>query len=325
MSLRILITGVQSSLGRAVLNELRQRDRAHGTPSHIVGTGRASQLEPQVALSLSAYAPCDLTNPQDVEGLIAAARPQQIYHLARVGLARHLADDPWCEQAALASLVHAARGLGESSPVRVVAAGSAAELGLLAESDLPVTEAFSCQPVSTYGWQKLHQTRWAYQEGRGKVEVVIARIFNLVGPHLSATCAPGRFSRELAALPLGGQTEIRCGSLAPRRDFVDVRDAAAAMVDLAEHGNAGEVYNVCSGQSHSMWEVCQMLSLATQVKVQWLEDTALARANDLPDVRGDAGKLRNLTGWQPHVPLEQSLKDLVASLRPAPVPLVKSA
>ena len=325
MSQRVLITGVQSSLGRAVLRAFRERAQRQGAGVHVTGTGRSSQVDPQVAAALDVYAPCDLTNPHDVENLVAVVRPQMIYHLARVGLPSHAVDDPWCEQVALASMARAAQAHAASLPVRIVAAGSAAELGLLTEADLPVTEAYPCQPVSTYGWQKLHQTRWAYQEGRGPIEIVVARIFNLVGPYLSATCAPGRFARELAALPPGTQTEIRCGSLSPRRDFIDVRDAAVAMVDLAELGMPGEVYNVCCGHSHSMWEVCQMIEAAAQVRVRWLEDAALARGNDLPDVRGDFSKLRNLTSWQPRVSLQQSLQDLVTSIRPSPERLAKSA
>ena len=41
-------------------------------------------------------------------------------------------------------------------------------------------------------------------------------------------------------------------------------------------------------------------------------DPALVRAHEVLDVRGDASRLRELTGWEPEIPLERTLADSVA-------------
>jgi nucleoside-diphosphate-sugar epimerase len=43
-------------------------------------------------------------------------------------------------------------------------------------------------------------------------------------------------------------------------------------------------------------------------------DPALVRRDEALDIRGDSSALRDLTGWQPSVPLESSLADVLASV-----------
>jgi hypothetical protein len=40
----------------------------------------------------------------------------------------------------------------------------------------------------------------------------------------------------------------------------------------------------------------------------------LVRASDPPEIRGDATLIRGLVGWQPRIPLEQTLRDVLAEM-----------
>ena len=43
-------------------------------------------------------------------------------------------------------------------------------------------------------------------------------------------------------------------------------------------------------------------------------DQSLVRADDPAEIRGDATLIRQLVGWQPAIPLEQTLRDVLAAL-----------
>lgn len=319
---RVLVTGAQSSLGRQVLKEVRRHASRAGLTVRLTGTGRSSSLDPEIGKALDDYVSCDLSCVDQVQELVAKARPDWIFHLARVGISAPLAADEWCEQTALQCLCHAVQIQQPEDQVRVVVAGSAAEIGMVTADDLPITEEFHCQPVSLYGLQKFHQTQWAVsQDRRQPLQLVVARIFNLIGPHLPATCASGRFARELALLQPGDRVQINTGPLTARRDYIDVRDAARALVQLVTVGNAGDIYNVCSGISEPLSSLCETLAEIVQASVDWNVDPRMNRANDVADVRGSAQKLQDLADWRPQIPLNQSLYDLIASVRPALSPL----
>ena len=100
-----------------------------------------------------------------------------------------------------------------------------------------------------------------------------------------------------------------------RRDYTDVRDVVRAYRLLAVSGEPGEAYNVCSGRTASAAELVQALAAGTGTAVAHVVDPSLVRAHEVMEIRGSADKLRASTGWEPEIPLEQTLADAVASFR----------
>ena len=90
------------------------------------------------------------------------------------------------------------------------------------------------------------------------------RAFNHLGPGQTNRFVAPALAERIALNELEGREVVPVGNLTPRRDFTDVRDVVRAYRLLAEHGEAGEAYNVCSG---------------TDITVQQLADTLVhARA-----------------------------------------------
>ncbi len=114
-----------------------------------------------------------------------------------------------------------------------------------------------------------------------------------------------------------GQREavIYVGNLAAARDFTDVRDVVRAYSALLVHSVAGEVYNVCSGQAHSMQSILETLISYSKVPIEIRVEADRFRPVEIPIMTGDNSRLRNATGWQPQIPIEQSVRDVLDEWR----------
>jgi GDP-4-dehydro-6-deoxy-D-mannose reductase len=142
---------------------------------------------------------------------------------------------------------------------------------------------------------------------RPPVEVIIARVFNPIGPGTPDNHALGRFAAELARPEVESLT---VGSLEPRRDFVDVRDVARALVALADRGMGGTIYHVGTGNSHRVVDGLNHLLRRCDRRVAVVQDPKLA-ANPGPlDSRAAIARIVEHTGWRPEISWEQSLNDL---------------
>src|SRR5262249_34330010 len=141
------------------------------------------------------------------------------------------------------------------------------------------------------------------------VEVVIARVFNPVGPGIPPTQAFGEFAAGLLD-PAADPLPLFVGNLDARRDFIDVRDAARAMVALAEHGQAGSVYHVGSGVSRPVSEGLDRLIGLSGRTVKVIVDPRRHARKGPSDSRADIKRITTLTEWRPSVSFEQSIADL---------------
>jgi GDP-4-dehydro-6-deoxy-D-mannose reductase len=188
---------------------------------------------------------------------------------------------------------------------RLLVVGSAAEYAASDQRE-PIREDHLLAPNSRYGLTKLFQFELSQMALRAGMPVVYARPFNLVGPGVSSSTAVGDISKRLADLMHGqGSGFLDVGDLDRWRDYVDVRDVAAAFRILLENAPPGGVYNVCSGKPVLLADVVdKLLSLAgKEVKLRQVEGS--------PSVTfqvGDSSRLRTL-GWSPAYDLDDSLRD----------------
>ncbi|MDE2512018.1 MAG: GDP-mannose 4,6-dehydratase [Elusimicrobia bacterium] len=290
---RILITGAGGFLAGPLIARLE---------------GRAS-LYKAARTAAPGVRAWDLADPDQARALVAAARPDEVYHLAGTTRVQDW-NGRW--RAHVSSTVNLLEALASTRrPVRMVISGSSAEYGGAGGARRP-NEASPLEPVTPYGACKLAQTLAALSFSRGSVNVVAARIFNVLGPGTPENLAPGAFARQIARVARGLQPpEIVVGDLVTRRDYVDVRDVAAALELLMRRGRSGECYNVGTGRSTPMRAVLHGLADAAGVRIAERADPVLRRASEVRDVAADARKIRRL-GWAPRIPLAKSLADTLA-------------
>jgi GDP-4-dehydro-6-deoxy-D-mannose reductase len=290
---RILITGAGGFLAGPLIARLEHRGR-------LFKIGRAE------APGIRSF---DLSSPAHARDAVRAARPDEVYHLAGGTRGRGW-DALWRSHAtATINLMEALAARG--APVRVVVSGSSAEYGA-AGGALRAVETDPLEPVTLYGSCKLAQSLAALSYSRGPVEVVVARIFNVLGPGTPENLAPGAFAKQVARIAAGLQApEVSVGDLSPRRDYVDVRDVASALEVLMKRGRPGEAYNVGTGRLSSMRSILRGLASAGGVRVRERVDRDRLRRSEVQALAADPAKLRAL-GWKPRVPLARSLADTLA-------------
>jgi GDP-4-dehydro-6-deoxy-D-mannose reductase len=78
-----------------------------------------------------------------------------------------------------------------------------------------------------------------------------------------------------------------------------------------EKGEPGEVYNVGRGKCWSIREMMDMLLTHSTAKITTQEDPARLRPSDVPILWADTAKFQRATGWEPAIPFEKTLADLL--------------
>jgi len=220
-------------------------------------------------------------------------RPSVVFHLAAMSDPRLCEADP---ESCHAVNVEGTRMLAQAADCTLVVVSTVHVYG--APMWLPVTEHHPLVPKGVYARSKAQ----AEQVASG---AIIARIFNLTGPGQGAQFAPADWARQS-----WDEGPIDCGNLDVERDYLDVRDAADGLLALAREGQPGQAYNLCSGRAVAMRWILEQLAPGREVRV----DPARERP-EVPVLLGSNDKARGL-GWEPRIPLEQSLADLRASVAP---------
>jgi GDP-4-dehydro-6-deoxy-D-mannose reductase len=118
------------------------------------------------------------------------------------------------------------------------------------------------------------------------------------------------FAKQVAAIEAGAHEPlIRVGNLDSIRDFTDVRDMVRAYWLAATRARPGEVYNIASGHGITIREMLQQIVGHARVEVRIETDPARLRPSDVEVLIGDSSKFRAETGWQPTIPLAQTIAD----------------
>lgn len=326
--MRYLVTGGQGLVGRSVVAALLSRpdtevvsigrspyDNRHFTHNvHVNGELTRALLPHGMEAhdpSRFRYESLDITNTAAVCSLLELSAPDTIVHLAS-----GLRDD---EPGALVhvnilgtvSLFQAIERSAAKRP-RVILGSSGSVYGPVASDRLPIREEECCTPIDPYAVSKRAGEDFAaVLGGSAGVPVVIARIFNVVGPGQEERHVCGRFAAQLAAICSGAAPPVmEVGDLRPTRDFIDVRDVAAAIITLAAASDAAGSYNLASGREVSIATILEMLVALAGCGARMRYEQRYVRQAEISRVYADITRLRRL-GYEPRFTLEESLRDVL--------------
>jgi GDP-4-dehydro-6-deoxy-D-mannose reductase len=312
--LKVLVTGVGGFVGGHLVEFLRAEhpdveifglERAHGAASDALPAGVRS-------------VPAELDDPASVDAALEGLDPERVIHLAGQSSVQQSWTDPGGTlRTNVLGLVHLVDALRRRGAPRLLIVGSADEYGPVAGDAGPIREDAPLRPTSPYAVSKAAQGLLALQyTGSGGLPVILTRTFPHTGPRRGEAFAESSFARQIAEIEAGLRPPVlKVGNLEAIRDFTDVRDVVRAYWALLERGRPGEVYNVCSGRGLRIREVLERLLALAGVAVEVSVDPERLRPSDIPTLVGDRTRLKLATGWEPRIPIETTLADLLNDWR----------
>jgi GDP-4-dehydro-6-deoxy-D-mannose reductase len=311
--LRILITGASGFAGFHLTQHILQtspHDEVHGT---------CFSPHDEKSLQGAIYHILDLRNPNEVDALIEAVKPDQIYHLAAQAMVKQSFADPWATlETNIRSEVNLLQScLKQGLRPRFIIVSTGELYANASLTDRPSDETIPPQPTSPYSVSKVAQELLGIQYHSSRnIPAIVVRPFNQMGPGQREGFVAPDFAMQIARIEAGLQPpEMRVGNLEARRDFSDVRDVARAKVLLMTHGEAGQIYNIASGRARSIQEILDFLLSQSKVSIKVTFDPERMRPANVPLLWGDPSKLQKVTGWQPEISFEQSLTDVLDDCR----------
>jgi GDP-4-dehydro-6-deoxy-D-mannose reductase len=311
--MRVLITGITGFAGSHLVDYCLTRKDVE-----VCGIQRWRSRTENIEHCLSDFCmyECDVRDASSVRDVIEQVKPDWIFHLA----AQSFVPTSW--RAPTESLTtnilgqlnvfEAVRKTGLRPRIQI--AGSSEEYGMVNPiEELPLKETNALRPLSPYAVSKVSQDLLAYQYFMSfKMDVVRTRGFNHTGPRRPPVFVCSDFAKQLVDIEKGKRDPvIRVGNMDAVRDFTDVRDTVRGYWLALEKGKSGDVYNICSGVGRKMSEVLEMLIELSGVKVKVVRDESRMRPSDVPILVGDYSKFKKETGWEPLIPFEQTLEDLL--------------
>ena len=306
---KVLITGADGFVGRYLTAYLLEEANAE-----VLGL----DLRPPrsgAPWDRCEFGVCDILEREEIISHVERFQPGYVFHLAAQSSVHRSWENPQLTYdiavRGQANVMDALRQAGLDARIQV--ACSAEEYGKVGREELPVSEDHPLRPASPYALSKVMQDYHAafchYAFG---MKTMVTRAFNMTGPGQSPEFVVSDFARQVAEAEAGTRERvIQVGNLEARRDFSDVRDLVGAYWLLLQEGIPGEAYNVCSGNDHSIAEILDLLLSMSSVPIEVKVDPDRLRVVDIPVMRGDNGKLRELSGWAPFRSLQQTVGDVL--------------
>ena len=306
-----LVTGADGFIGSHLVEALVARSarvRAFVFYNSFNSWGWLDTLAPELKAKLDVVAG-DIRDPHGVESALAGCAVA--FHLAAlVGIPfSYHSPDAYVDTNIKGTLnvLQAARKTG----LRKLIVTSTSEVYGTAQY-VPIDEKHPFQGQSPYSATKIGADRLAEAFHRSfDLPVVILRPFNTYGPRQSARAVIPTIITQL----LAGRTEIRLGNLEATRDFNYVKDTAEGFIAaMLADGTIGQEINLATGTEISIGGLARKLIALVNTDAVVVPEAARQRPDksEVERLLGSNRRMRELTGWQPRVTLDQGLAQTLA-------------
>jgi GDP-mannose 4,6-dehydratase len=313
--MRVLITGITGFVGSHLADtllaehpelELFGMKRWRSRPDNIRHLGERVRL-----------IDADLRDLGSLMRVLEESRPEVLFHLAAQSYVptSYTAPSDTMETNVVGTvnLLEAVRFCRLDPVIHICS--SSEVYGQVDPKDVPITEACPLRPVSPYGVSKVGEDMIGAMYFRAYgLRTVRSRMFTHSGARRGEVFVDSFFARQVARIEQGLQEPVlRVGNLDSVRTFCDVRDTVRAYWLLVQKGRPGEVYNIGGSQTMSVRQMLERLLAMTPYggKIEVKVDPALLRPADVTLQIPCVEKFRAATGWEPEIPYEQTLREML--------------
>jgi GDP-mannose 4,6-dehydratase len=260
----------------------------------------------------------DLRDTLSIREAVKAARPDYVFHLAAQSFPKTSFDAPLDTlETNIQGTVRVLDAIREYTPKAVVHVCSSSEVfGRVPKEKLPIDEECAFHPASPYAISKAGTDLVGrfYAEAYGLCTLT-TRMFTHTGPRRGDVFAESTFAKQIAMIEAGLiEPVVKVGNLNSLRTVADVRDAVRAYHMLVTvNPIAGAYYNIGGAFHCTVGDILEkLLSLSPRrADIEVVADPERFRPIDADLQVPDTRKFRAHTGWEPEVPYEQTMRDLL--------------
>ncbi len=305
--MRVFITGACGFAGRHLIHELILHHH-----EVIAFDLKSAVHDSQSVKTLTG----DIQNAEVFNRLINDTRPDACIHLSAISFI----PESWLHidkmfSVNLSGTIHLLEAFRKHVPEAPVLVISSSEVYGRTPRNHRIRENDLLNPDNPYAISKAAADRTAllYADHYG-MHTITARPGNHIGPGQSDEFVIASFAKQLSAIAHNKtRPVIQVGNLDSQRDFTDVRDIVRAYRLLIENGKAGQAYNIASGCVSSVRTIFNKLCDLTGVRPDVEIDQKRFRPSiDRPLV--DITKIEKEMHWKPEIPLDETLRDIIADL-----------
>ena len=179
-----------------------------------------------------------------------------------------------------------------------------------------IKETNTIWPANPYGASKCAIDLYVCERMKNKqMTATVIRPFCFTGPRRGARFSIASDAVQIVKMMQGKQEKVlQIGNLDTTRVVTDVRDIANAFYLVATNKSVsnGKVYNVCGGEPLKMRVYTDLLLKFSKLEDVKMEiNQKLWRPIDIQFQDGDASLIKEELGWEPTIPIETTIKDLL--------------
>ena len=262
----------------------------------------------------------DFVDPFSLEGIIRKTKPDVIFHLAAQSYVdfSFLAPVSTLEANVIgtANLLEIIKKIKiEENYDPIVHICSSSEVyGQVKKEEIPIKEDNPLRPASPYAVSKVAEDMLGYQYWLSwKIKTIRTRLFTHTGPRRGDVFVESSFAKQIAAIEAKkAKPVVYVGNLKSVRTFMDVRDAVRAYWLLITKCQPGEVYNIGGKETMTVGEMLKKLvSLSKRKGIKVIIDPKRLRPSDVTLQIPSTSKFQKETGWEPKIPFQQTLRDML--------------
>ncbi len=260
----------------------------------------------------------DLRDPQSLNKVVSEIIPDYVFHLAAQSYPKTSFDAPIdtydTNISGTSNLLEALKVYAQDSCIHVCA--SSEVFGRVSKDKLPINEECSFHPASPYAISKVGTDLVGrlYAEAYG-MKIMTTRMFTHTGPRRGDVFAESTFAKQIALAEAGKiDPIIKVGNLKSMRTIADVRDAVRAYYMLVTiNPTSGEYYNIGGSHTCTIEKILNdLINISTiKDKLKIVQDKDRIRPIDADLQVPDTSKFKKHTGWEPKIPYEKTISDLL--------------
>lgn len=255
----------------------------------------------------------DLLDRASINKALISSNPDVIYHLAaQSSVALSWAEPTLTAQVNIIGLINLLEEIRLLNiRPKIILIGSSEEYGVSKNTPMPIKEDIVPTPSNIYGVTKYTQNLIGnIYVNAYNMDIIMTRSFNHIGAKQSPQFVVSDFCKQVAEIEKGlKEPVIKVGNLSVKRDFTSVIDVVNAYYLLSIKGRTGEIYNVGSGNAINISDILNMVIRLSNIDIKVDIDKDRYRPIDIEIVEANISKIKADTGWQPKIPIEDSIKD----------------